>query len=80
MQIEFVKVGGSITPNPPRNETALNKVKAIVDAANTFGARIVAEFVEPNDSLECLRGIGVGDARGFGVAQPTPMARVFRKT
>jgi EAL domain-containing protein (putative c-di-GMP-specific phosphodiesterase class I) len=79
MQVEFIKVDGCITRNLLKHETALKKMQAIVDAAKAIGARVIAEFVEDNDVLECLREIGVGYAQGFGVAQPAPLESVFHK-
>lgn len=79
LKVEFIKVDGSITRNLLRNESALKKMQAIVDAAKAIGARVIAEFVEENDILECLSEIGVGYAQGFGVARPAPMESVFHK-
>jgi len=73
LQVDFIKVDGSITRRLLTNETALNKLRTIVRVAQTINVRVIAEFVEEFDVLVRLFGLGVGYAQGFGVARPTPI-------
>ena len=49
-------------------------VRTIVELAQIFGMRVVAEGLEDADTLACLRSIGCEIAQGFGIARPLPPA------
>jgi EAL domain-containing protein (putative c-di-GMP-specific phosphodiesterase class I) len=70
MQVDFIKVDGSITRNVLRSERALNKLQTIVRVGKLIKAGVIAECVEQKDVLEKLRGLGVDYAQGFGIARP----------
>ena len=45
-------------------------VKAIVEIGRAFGLRVVAEGIETDAQLACLRGLGVDLMQGFHIARP----------
>ena len=47
-------------------------VASINQIGHVMGLRTVAEFVENEDIVERLRGIGVDFAQGYGIARPEP--------
>jgi EAL domain-containing protein (putative c-di-GMP-specific phosphodiesterase class I) len=53
----------------------LRKIRVIAMASQRFGLRTIAEFVESDDTLEKLRGIGVDYAQGFGIGRPGPITQ-----
>lgn len=78
LQVEFVKVDGSIVRKllaEPRAERKLRAMQRIGDAA---GFKLIAEMVEEQDILVRLKALGVACAQGFGVCQPHPIELIAR--
>ncbi|MGA7985171.1 MAG: EAL domain-containing protein [Burkholderiales bacterium] len=73
LQIDYLKVDGSITRNILSGDTALNKLRTIVRVAEAIKVGVIAEFVEETEILVRLFALGVGYAQGFGIARPTPV-------
>jgi EAL domain-containing protein (putative c-di-GMP-specific phosphodiesterase class I) len=76
LRLDHVKVDGSVIRRLISNESALNKLKAVIRVAEALGFGVVAECVEEQDVLARLKALGVGFAQGFGVYQPQPIERV----
>jgi EAL domain-containing protein (putative c-di-GMP-specific phosphodiesterase class I) len=70
LQVDFVKVDGSIVRNVLKSPVALNKLSAVVRVGEVIGVGVIAECVEEQDILSRLKALGVGHAQGFGVCQP----------
>jgi EAL domain-containing protein (putative c-di-GMP-specific phosphodiesterase class I) len=70
---QFVKVDGRITRKVISNESARNKLNAILRVGERLGFAVVAECVEDEDVLARLQAMGVGYAQGFGIHQPHPI-------
>ncbi|REJ36051.1 MAG: sensor domain-containing phosphodiesterase, partial [Bacillota bacterium] len=47
-------------------------LKGVVEIAGALGKATVAEFVEDEETLEFLRGLGVDYAQGFFIGRPEP--------
>jgi len=77
LKVDFLKIDGSFV----RNIVSDSVNRAVVEAANqighAMGIQTVAEFVENDEILRLLRGIGVDFAQGYGVAKPQPMEELF---
>ncbi len=73
LQVDYLKVDGSITRNLLRGEVAMRKMQTILRVAETVGIGVIAEFVEEQDILAQLRVLGVPYAQGFGIARPAPI-------
>lgn len=70
LQVDCVKVDGSIVRNILTSASALAKLKAVVRVGEVIGVAVLAECVEDQDVLLRLRALGVGLAQGFGIAEP----------
>jgi EAL domain-containing protein (putative c-di-GMP-specific phosphodiesterase class I) len=73
---DFIKVDGSITRKVLGNETARNKMNAVLRVSEALRFGVVAECVEDQDILTRLKALGVGYAQGFGIYQPHPIDRL----
>ena len=51
-------------------------VAAINQIGHTIGAKTIAEFVEDDASLSCLRQMKVDYAQGYGLRMPTPLSQL----
>ena len=77
LPVDVIKIDGSFV----RHVTQLGKDHAVVQAsvavARAFGAITVAEFVENQDTEDCLRRMGVDRVQGYLYGAPRPLAEVL---
>lgn len=73
-QVEFLKIDGSIILEVLRDPAKLAKVTAISRVAKKIGVETIAELVESEETIACLREIGIDFAQGFGISRPRPLA------
>ena len=66
IDIEFVR-------DLPNNRANRHVVEAIVSLARAFNVRTVAEGIEDEATLECVRAAGVDFAQGFYLGRPAPI-------
>ncbi len=73
IQVDYLKIDGSVILQILSDQVQLAKVVAISDVAKKIGVKTIAEFVE-NDQIKLkLDEIGIDFAQGFGIAQPQPL-------
>jgi len=73
LQIDFIKVDGSIIRKLLKSEASDNKLKAIVRIGQAIGVKVIAECVEEQDVLVRVKALGVSYAQGFGISRPHPI-------
>ncbi len=76
LAFDLLKIDGEFVTDLANSLTNKLVVKAVVDIARGLGKRTIAEFVEDEETLELLRGMGVDFAQGFYVAKPAPLPLV----
>jgi len=74
LDVDYLKIDGNLVTNIASDPNDLEIVKFVNDIAHNRGAMTVAEFVENDATLACLRSIGVDYAQGFGIARPRALA------
>jgi len=77
LPFDIIKIDGSFVRNMLVDQRDFEFVQASVAVARAFGADAVAEFVEDEAVVECLREIGVRWAQGFLYARPRPLREVL---
>lgn len=77
IQIDFLKIDGSIVLEMLRDPVATAKVTAIDRVAKELNIKTIAEFVEHAEIVDKLTELGVDFAQGFGIAHPQPLALLF---
>lgn len=77
LPFDIIKIDGSFVRNMLNDRRDFEFVQASVAVAKAFGADSVAEFVENEAVVECLREIGVRWAQGFLYARPRPLRSVL---
>lgn len=70
--IDFVKIEGDFVVNMASDPRDAAFVKSIAALVQELGIRAIAEFVETEEVLECVRSAGIEFAQGFYVGRPTP--------
>jgi len=73
LPIDYLKIDGSFVKNIVHDPIDLAMVEAINQIGHVMGIQTIAEFVENQDILEKIRGIGVDYAQGYGIAKPAPL-------
>jgi len=76
LPFDFLKIDGVLIHNMLTNPADLRKIRVIAMASQRFGLRTIAEFVESDDTVAKLRGIGIDYAQGFGIGRPAPIAQL----
>jgi len=78
LQVDYMKVDGTLIRNILRSAGAAAKLKAVLRAGEATGVGVIAECVEDDKVLAALRLLKVGYVQGFGVRRPEPIEDLFR--
>ena len=73
LDIDNIKIDGSIIKKLPTDENARVLVETIVSSARRQGYKIVAEFVSNEEILEYIKKFGISYAQGFLLGKPHQM-------
>ncbi|MFW5624334.1 MAG: EAL domain-containing protein [Campylobacter hyointestinalis] len=71
LNIDYLKIDGSIIKKLPTDENARSVVRTIVDFANRQGYDVVAEFVATEEILTQVKSYNIKYAQGFLLGKPT---------
>ena len=74
LQVELVKIDVDFVRDLPENPESQHVITAIVNLAQGFGRKTVAEGVENEKTLELLERLSVDYAQGFWIGRPQPLA------
>ena len=70
LQIDFLKIDGSLIKNIHQNDDMKIITKTIVNFAKELGIKTVAEFVHSKEVLKEVEALGVDYAQGFYIGKP----------
>ncbi|MEL6384504.1 MAG: EAL domain-containing protein [Cyanobacteria bacterium J06626_18] len=73
LRVDFLKIDGSLIRNILQEPHNLAIVQLINHIAHMMDMQTIAEFVEDEATLVCLRNIGIDHAQGYGIAKPEPL-------
>lgn len=76
LSFDYLKIDGSLVSNIATNTVDHDMVAAINQIGHTIGAKTIAEFVEDDAALSCLREMKVDYAQGYGLRMPTPLSQL----
>jgi len=74
LPVDFLKVDGRFVRGIAHDNIDRAMVEAVNRIGHEMGLRTIAEFVETDAILQCLRELGVDYAQGYGIARPGPLA------
>ncbi|MEM9384172.1 MAG: EAL domain-containing protein [Pseudomonadota bacterium] len=77
LQVDCVKIDGQFVRDITTDPTDRIFVKSIIDIAHTLNMQAVAEFVEDDEVLAMVQGLGSDYAQGFGVHRPQPLDQLL---
>lgn len=72
--IDSVKLDADIVTTLHGNPESVRRARALHQACVAAGVSTIAEFVERQDTLEHLLGLGIHYAQGFGIGRSRPLA------
>ncbi|MEO0646703.1 MAG: EAL domain-containing protein, partial [Cyanobacteria bacterium J06650_10] len=76
LPVDFLKIDGSLVQHMLQEPSDLAIVQCINDIAHMLGMQTIAEFVEDQKTLDCLRQLGVDYAQGYGIEKPRRLRQV----
>ena len=77
LPVDVIKIDGSFIRNLTQRGKDYALVQASVAVAHAFGAMTVAEYVEDEATVECLRELGVDWMQGYLISRPVPIGDAF---
>jgi EAL domain-containing protein (putative c-di-GMP-specific phosphodiesterase class I) len=79
LPVDFLKIDGNFVRDMVNDRVDYAMVEAIHRVGSVMGIQTVAEFVENEDILACLKDIGVDFAQGYGICKPGPLDYLLDK-
>lgn len=73
LPVDILKIDGLFIKNIATDAVDRAMVEAIARVASVMGLETVAEFVETQEVMELLAGLGIDFAQGYGVHVPEPL-------
>jgi len=73
LPVNFLKMDGAYVKDITLNKVDLAMAKAIQSVAESMDIQTIAEFVEDEATLDCLKEMGVAYAQGFYLNRPIPL-------
>ncbi len=74
IHFDLVKIDGEFVRNLPRSPADQLIVKAVAEMARGFGSKVVAEFVDSQETVDLLRTFGVEYGQGYFLGRPEPLS------
>ena len=80
LQVDFLKIDGSLVRIVGRDDADAALVQAIVQMAQTLGLKTIAEFVETPALASQLTAMGLDYGQGYGLHRPEPLTQLLQPT
>jgi diguanylate cyclase (GGDEF)-like protein len=75
LNVDYLKIDGSLIRVLGRNESDTSVVMAIVNMAKALGLKTIAEYVETTDLSILLKNMKVDFGQGYALHKPEPLAQ-----
>lgn len=76
LDVDYLKIDGSFVKNIDNDEVSRSMVQSISQVGHTMKLKVIAEYVENQDIMNILRGMGVDYGQGYHILRPGPLAEV----
>ncbi len=76
LPVDYLKIDGSFVLSVLKDEKDFNLVKSIHQIGQFMGIKTVAEFIESDEILECIRKMGINYAQGYALGKPEEILEV----
>ncbi|HET9718857.1 MAG TPA: EAL domain-containing protein [Solirubrobacteraceae bacterium] len=78
LPVSYLKIDREFVADLAVSAASRHVVRAIVNLAQGFGQKTIAEGVEDRETLELLKEMSVDFAQGYFIARPAPVTEVLR--
>ncbi|SDK18055.1 diguanylate cyclase (GGDEF) domain-containing protein [Methylophilus rhizosphaerae] len=79
LPVDFLKMDGAYVRDITSSKVDLAMAKAIQSVAQSMEIKTIAEYVEDQATLDCLKEMGVAYAQGFYLNKPMPLNDVLSR-
>ena len=76
LPVDKLKIDRSFVSEIEDGDLAPPIVKAVIEIARSFGLQVVAEGVETEGQLTCLRNLGAEQVQGYHISRPKRVADI----
>lgn len=70
LPVDYIKINGGMIYNLPNDPGDQHIVKAIVDMAHGLGKKVIAGFVNDEETMQMLKNYGVDYVQGYYIGMP----------
>ena len=71
MDVDYIKIDGSLIKNIDKDENSYLVVESIVDFAKKLGIKTIAEFVHSSEVMEKIKYLEIDYAQGYFISKPS---------
>ena len=79
LEVDYVKIDGSLIKNIDTNQNNEILVQTIVDFSKKIGIKTIAEFVHSESVYKKVKELGIDYAQGYYIGEPSPNLVVNHK-
>jgi diguanylate cyclase (GGDEF)-like protein len=72
LQLDYIKIDGSLIKNIASNNKDYSIVNSICNYAKTIGVKTIAEFVASEEILKNVKNLQIDYAQGYHIGEPSP--------
>ena len=76
LPLDLLKIDGSFISNIEHDPINQAMVRSMVQIARKLGLQTVAEFVENQAGMDCLKALGIDYAQGYFIGRPQPISQL----
>lgn len=73
---DYIKLDGSFIQNLHRDTIDQTLVKSMIQVIQALGKKAVAEYVENEEILDILKGMGIDFVQGYHIGHPLPVEKI----
>lgn len=76
LPVDYLKIDGTFIKDIDKNEMDAVMVQSINTIGHQMGLKTIAEFVESQEILEVLKGMGIDYVQGYHIDRPRPLEQL----
>ena len=80
LPVDYVKIDGLFIRDMLQDPASAAMVMSVTDISHFMGKKVVAEFVENQETADLLKGARVDYVQGYHVGRPLPLIDLFNQS
>ena len=76
LQIDYLKIDGTIVREIDKNKVSYNLTKMITEFCKDMNIKVIAEFIDREEVLKILQDLGVDYGQGYLLGKPVPIDQI----